>query len=272
MYFNSHFSNFFFRYVLFVCSYISLFQYLFRYYQTYQFLFFKRYSKLLFEHLSPNHVTWRHIYPFLLWHTSPGNNGVGGQSVGNSNESARKSQKRSCRFLEAELRAPSDMNEAVDHLAQWRHRFRRHDCPWIKEWRSSTLVKGPGHWIPCGSRVHAHVSSTFTSISIVHICMGRNRCTYTKYESREESRRAMIEARCWTPGSQRSRVTRMRAGEWRNGKMHGPARRLTITNANGRDELIYLLLIDWPLVAGASRRDACRKESRQGHRRTKRKI
>lgn len=54
--------------------------------------------------------------------------------------------------------------------------------------------------------------------------------------------------------------------------MHGPARRLTITNANGRDELIYLLLIDWPLVAGASRRDARRKESRQGHRRTKRKI
>lgn len=56
--------------------------------------------------------------------------------------------------------------------------------------------------------------------------------------------------------SQRSRVTRMRAsGEWLERKgAHGPARRLTITNANGRDELIYLLLIDWPLVAGASRR------------------
>lgn len=48
----------------------------------------------------------------------------------------------------------------------------------------------------------------------------------------------------------------MRAsGEWLERKgAHGPARRLTITNANGRDELIYLLLIDWPLVAGASRR------------------
>lgn len=43
--------------------------------------------------------------------------------------------------------------------------------------------------------------------------------------------------------------------EWLERKgAHGPARRLTITNANGRDELIYLLLIDWPLVVGASRR------------------
>lgn len=52
---------------------------------------------------------------------------------------------------------------------------------------------------------------------------------------------------------------------WWNGKgAHGPARRLTITNANGRDELIYFLLIDWPLVAGASPPDyARREESRQ---------
>lgn len=41
----------------------------------------------------------------------------------------------------------------------------------------------------------------------------------------------------------------MRADEWKNGKTCGAARPLTITNANGRDELIYLLLIDCPLVA-----------------------
>lgn len=95
-------------------------------------------------------------------------------------------------------------------------------------------------------------------------------CTH-KVRTNREKNQATIEPSRWTvPNDLRLRT---HAGhEWWNGKgAHGPARRLTITNANGRVNL--LLLIDWPLVAGWVVGYARREESRQGQKeiRTKRK-